>query len=215
MIDYHRIGLRLHNPEFGLLSGREDPWIRNVFDICVYDDGYSSSIKIGTMQVSKLSMSDVNRRGISLLMAFDDYSAETLECYNVVFDEDGNMRKPFWHEYYGQEEYLANDFHFLERIEIGEEHKGHGIVAVATQIYFENFANGNDVAYFKAFPLQHELSCDSKSNPYKRAFKGSLKNNQTKLCKYYERLGFRRIDKTEHFFFVVDDFLSKRAMMGV
>ena len=36
---------------------------------------------------------------------------------------------------------------------------------------------------------------------------------QAKLCRYYERQGFRRIGKTEHFFFVVDDFLSMRAAM--
>lgn len=33
------------------------------------------------------------------------------------------------------------------------------------------------------------------------------------LCRYYESQGFRRIGKTEHFFFVVDDFLSMRAAM--
>ena len=32
-----------------------------------------------------------------------------------------------------------------------------------------------------------------------------------KLCKYYEKIGFRRIGRNNHFFFVVDDFLGKCA----
>ena len=139
-------------------------------------------------------------------MAFDDFSMEVSECYDVLFTKKGNLRKSFWHRNYGLEEYFARDFHFLERIEVNENFKGNGIAGIATRIYLENFANSDDVAYLKAFPLQHESGFDDK--PYNREFKGDLKLSQAKLCQYYEHLGFRRIGKTEHFFFVVDHFLS-------
>lgn len=70
---------------------------------------------------------------------------------------------------------------------------------------------GFSVVYFKGFPLQFDDS--GRSEPLARKFKGSFKTCQAKLCRYYENQGFRRIGKTEHFSFVVDDFLSKRAEM--
>ena len=140
-------------------------------------------------------------------MAFDYYSAETAECYDVLFDDDGNLRKKFWDSCHGQYGNLTTDFHFLERIEIDAKYKGNGHVGVATRIYLENFANKDDVVYFKAFPLQYEAKiCDDKH--YKRSFNGTFKTCQIKLCNYYETLGFRRIKQSPHFFFVVDAFLG-------
>ena len=210
-MEVESVRLELVYNDMGLVSSLEEPWGRYTFRICAYDESHVRH-EAGKMEVSKLSYGEVERRGMSLGMIFDDFSMETSQCYDVVFTKKGDLRKAFWHQYYGLEEYFARDFHFLNRIEIKEEFKGRGIAGIATQIYFEHFANGNDVAYLKAFPLQHESQFYDK--PYSREFSGDFKTDFSKLCKYYERLGFRRIDKTEHFFFVVDDFLSKRAMMG-
>ena len=206
--DYTRI--ELIGPSFGQLVHTDEPWVRHEFKIVVpVDVMRDESVEAGRMTIYKLNYSVMSIWGLSLWTAFDDFSDETARCYDVVFDEKEEIRKPFWHEYYGQEGYLCNDFHFLSRIEIDEEFKGHDLAGIATRIYFENFANGNDVAYLKAFPLQHEATNDDK--PYKRTFKGSEKACFEKLSKYYEKLGFRRIGKTNHFFFVVDDFLRKNG----
>ena len=205
MINDHDIKLVLGRNSFGLLSQEDDPWIRYSFDILLDEEDGSGQI-VGSMQASKLSYGEMSRRGLPLWMAFDDFSMDVSECYDVLFTKKGNLRKSFWHRNYGLEEYFARDFHFLERIEVNENFKGNGIAGIATRIYLENFANSDDVTYLKAFPLQHESRFDDK--PYNREFKGDLKLSQAKLCQYYEHLGFRRIGKTEHFFFVVDHFLS-------
>ena len=205
MINDYDIRLVLGKNGVRLLSQDEDPWIRYSFDILLDEEDGPGQI-VGSMQVSKLNIGEVYRRHIPLWEVFDDYSAETAECYCVVFDKRGKLRKHFRCSEYGQEDYLTNDFHFLNRIEIDESFKGEGLVGIATQIYLENFANGSDVAYMKAFPLQFEAN----AKPYKRQFFGAYKECLAKLCKYYEKLGFRRIGKTEHFFFVVDHFLSQR-----
>ena len=207
MIKDYNIRLVLGRNSFGLLSQEDDPWIRYSFDILLNDEDNPGQI-VGSMQASKLSYGEMSRRGVPLGMAFDDLSMEASACYDVIFTKKGDLRKAFWDPYYGLEEYFARDFHFLERIEISENFKGNGIAGIATQIYLENFANYDDVAYLKAFPLQHE--CQFHDKPYNREFKGDFKVNQARLCRYYERLGFRRIGKTEHFFFVVDHFLSQR-----
>ena len=208
MINDYDIRLLLVRNSFGLLSQDEDPWIRYSFDILLDEEDCHGKI-VGCMQVSKLNIGEVYRRRVPFWEVFDDYSAETSECYCAVFDKNGCLRKPFRCSEYGQENYLTNDFHFLGRIEIDENAKGQGVAGVATQIYFENFANGNDVAYLKAFPLQFESTTKS----YKRQFDGMYEECRTRLCKYYEKLGFRRIGKTEHFFFVVDQFLSQRKCL--
>lgn len=192
---------------FGLLSIEDDPWIRYSFDILLDEEEGPGRI-VGSMQTFKLSYGEMSRRRLPLWMAFDELSMETSECYNVLFTKKGNLRKAFWHQHYGLEEYFTRDFHFLERIEVDENFKGNGIAGIATQIYLENFANSDDVAYLKAFPLQHESRFTDK--PYNREFTGGFKANKAKLCQYYEQLGFRRIGKTEHFFFIVDYYLSQR-----
>ena len=205
MINDYDIKLVLGRNSFGLLSQEDDPWIRYSFDILLDEEDGPGRV-VGSMQASKLSYGEVSRRRLSLRMAFDDLSMEASECYDVLFTKKGNLRKSFWHEEYGWEEYFARDFHLLERIEVNENFKGNGIAGITTRIYLENFADSDDVAYLKAYPLQHERRFGDK--PYNREFKCDLKSSQAKLCQYYEHLGFRRIGKTEHFFFVVDHFLS-------
>lgn len=207
-MDKYDIRLEFKDNVFCSLELSEDPWLRNEFRICA-DDENEVRHEVGSMKVYKLNYSEMSRRGVPLWMAFDDLSMETSQCYDVVFTKKGDLRRAFWHEYYGLEEYFARDFHFLDRIEINEEFKGYGIAGKATQIYLENFANGEDAVYFKAFPLQYEGQFHDK--PYGRKFDGGFKTAQSKLCSYYESQGFRRIGKTEHFFFVVDDFMSKRV----
>lgn len=192
--------------DFGTL-GEDEPWVRSRFQIVAYDLEMEKRLNVGGMRVYKLNYDAMARNKISLCRAFDDLSMESSECYGVLFDKNGDLKKRFWDERYGLEGWFSRDFHFLSRIEIDERYKGCGIAGQATRIYLENFANGDDVAYLKAFPLQHEEVCEKK--PYTRMFSGSLKECQSKLCCYYEKLGFRRIGKTEHFFFVVDDFLSR------
>ena len=206
MISDYSIRLVSGRNSFGLLSIEDDPWIRYSFDVLLDEEDSPGQI-VGSMQASKLSYGEMSRRRLPLWMAFDDFSMEASACYDVLFTKKGKLRKAFWHQYYGLEEYFARDFHFLERIEVNEKFKGNGIAGIATRIYLENFASYDDVAYLKAFPLQHESRFDDK--PYNREFKGDFKASQAKLCKYYERLGFRRIGETEHFFFVVDHYLSQ------
>lgn len=190
---------------FGLVSQGESPWTRYEFAILVGKDGGREQVA-GHLEASKLSLGEVYRQRMPLWMAFDDYSSAAWNCYAAVFTNKGDIRKAFWDSQYDQEDFLLSDFHHLERIEIEEKFKGHGLAGIATQIYLENFASGKDVAYLKAFPLQ----CEARDEPYGRAFGGSEKECQQKLCGYYERLGFRRIGRSPHFFFVVDQFLDRR-----
>lgn len=208
MISEDRVRLVAKNSNFGLLSQSYSSWSEHTFDIVVYGDN-DADIVAGQMCVYKLNVGDVLRQKIPMELAFDSFLQETYDCYNVVFTQKGSLRKPFWDEYYGQMEDLFNDFHLLSRVEIDERFKGNGVAGIATQIYLENFANGSDVAYFKAFPLQYE----GNGKLYKRTFASDFKLCEKKLCAYYQSLGFRRIGKTPHFFFVVDDFLDKRKGM--
>lgn len=209
-MDYEVVNLVIDDGVFWGCSDQSDYWNVYGFSIMTSRDG-EDAVKVGHMKVSKLNVGTVERDQVSLFEAFDQHSIETSECYDEVFDEKGNVRAKFQDERYGLGNWLINDFHFLESISIDERYRGRGLVGKATAIYLENFANSSDVVYFKGIPLQFDAS--GKSEPLSQKFKGSLKTCQSKLCRYYESQGFRRIGKTEHFFFVVDDFLSKRAEM--
>ena len=185
----------------------ESPWTAFNFRIVLLNDLGVGEKELGTMTALKFNCGAVYRWGMSMFEAFDDYSIETAKCYETVFDLKGRIRPKFRDEENEIFDYLNNDFHILSRIEIGEHFKGQGLAGVATRIYLENFANADDVAYLKAFPLQFEAQFADK--PYGRSFEGGEKRSFDKLCKYYQTLGFRRVGKSNHFLFKVDDFLSK------
>ncbi len=204
------VSLVLTNPSFGIRQ--EEAWASFQFRVMLHvGEGWADSdyAEIGKMEALKFNRGVAERSHSSLFSAFDEYMTETLECYDVVFDENGNIRKEFQDPYYGVEDDLFEDFHILFRVELDERYKGHGLVAHVTRIYLENFANANDLVYVKAFPLQFEARREPR--PLARSFAGSFAACRSRLCKYYERIGFRRIGKTNHFFFVADHFLSGRS----
>ena len=185
----------------------ESPWIVFNFRIVLLNDSGTGEKELGTLTALKLNCGVAYRRRMSMFEAFDDFSSETALCYEAVFDLKGRFRTGFGDDENEMFDYLNNDFHILSRIEIDERFKGQGLAGVATRIYLENFANADDVVYLKAFPLQFEAQFADK--PYSRSFKESEKRCFEKLCKYYQKLGFRRVGKSNHFLFKVDDFLSR------
>ena len=206
------VRLELMNPFFGVFV--DETWTSLKFRILLdVEEGWSDSDyeEIGKMEALKFNRGVAEREGLSLFTAFDDFRMETAECYDVVFDKNGNIRKKFQDPYYGVDDYLLEDFHILFSIELDERYKGQGLVGHVTRIYLENFANSNDLVYLKAFPLQFDAA--RKGHPLARKFSGAFATCQSRLCKYYESLGFRRIGKTNHFFFVADHFLSGRGVM--
>ena len=193
------------NPSYSALPHLETQWTEHEFNIVVLtEDG--NEIVAGQMLVHKLNVGAVWRNKQPLFLAFDDYSQEAYECYVKVFDKEGDMRKPFQDESYGQYEFLANDFHLLSWMEIDEAFKGNWLAGIVAQIYFENFANGNDVVYSEVFPLQFSGALEE---PYSRKFDGNFEECEMRLCAYFKKLGFRQINRSSDFFFVVDDFLDK------
>jgi hypothetical protein len=205
MISSYDVSLVATNPSFRPLSSFDSDWIKHEFNVMVRVDD-EKEVVAGQLLVYKLNVGNVIRQNRSLFDAFDCFSQEAYDCYVKVFDDNEEVRKAFQDERCGLYDVLTDDFHLLSMIEIDEAFKGNGLAGIAIQIYLENFANGSDVAYFKAFPLQHGVA---NGESYKRTFRGGLKTCEAKLCEYYQRLGFRRIGKTSDFFFVVDDFLEK------
>ena len=205
MISACDVSLVATNPNFRSISNSDSGWITYNFNIVVCVDG-DKEVVVGQLLAYKLKVSHVMRQKCSLFDAFDCVSQETYDCYMTVFDDNGDVREAFQDERCGQYEFLTNDFHLLSMIEIDEAFKGNSLAGIAIQIYLENFANGSDVAYFKAFPLQFGKE---EERPRSRRFNGDFESCEAKLCAYYQSLGFRRIGKTTDFFFVVDDFLEK------
>jgi hypothetical protein len=205
MMSSYDVSLVATNLSFRPLSKFDSDWIKHEFNILVCKDN-EKEVVAGRLLVYKLNVGNVIRQNCSLFDAFDCFSQEAYDCYVKVFDDKEEVRKAFQDERCGLYDVLTDDFHLLSMIEIDEAFKGNSLAGIAIQIYLENFANGSDVAYFKAFPLQHGVA---NGESYKRTFRGGLKTCEVKLCEYYQRLGFRRIGKTSDFFFVVDDFLDK------
>ena len=207
--DIFDIALELRNPRFVSREAEDVFWDRYSFDIVVEEEarnGATTFRRIGEMEAWKLDMDAVGRERCDLFSAFDAFEADTTACHALLFSAGERLRKPFRYPDDDDGGYLFGDFHYLHLIKIDERYKGHGAAGMATRIYLEHFAREEDWVYFEAHPLQYAMGEEARRMD--RTFPGTLKQCRFKLCRHYERLGFRRIAKTRHFLFKAGRFLS-------
>ena len=210
MSDDFSILLRLTNPCFSR-RGYDFLWEDLNFEIVMIDYGLQEPAEqdVGKLRARKLHVEDAHwRKGFSLLEAFDNDTMDIAQYYDVIFKKNGDLRERFSDERYdiggGM---LPGDFHILETISIDERFKGHDIAREATAVYLESFARGDDAVFFKAFPLQYDAKTEA--GDLHRSFVGSFNACQSRLCKYYERIGFSRVGTTPYFFFAAGTFLDR------
>ena len=203
------LALELRNPRFYSREAEDVFWDRFSFDIVAEGedlDGANAFERIGEMEAWKLDMDAVRRERCDLFSAFDAFEADTAACHALLFTAGEQLRKPFQYPDEDDGGYLFGDFHYLHLIKIDERYKGHGAAGMATRIYLEHFARGEDWVYFEAHPLQ--FAAGEEARRMDRKFQGTLKQCRARLCRHYERLGFRRLGKTRHFLFKAGRFLA-------
>ena len=199
--EFTQVILKLDDPEF--MCGPGHFWTEYQFSVYL-QDGEERQQKIGMMRAHRFNMGRALRSDMPIFQLFDEYSSFAEEAYQYVFDDAGVYYDEIVGDEDGMVDYSAN-FHILERIDLDPKFKGRSLAAEVTRVYLEEFANEIDVVYVKGYPLQFEAGGGTT-----RKFDGTLKQCQTRLCKYYEKMGMKRIGKTEHFAFTAGHFLAQQ-----
>lgn len=173
------------------------------------DENYEPGVTIGQFLATVLDVESAVNERQSILDVFDRTS-ETLGYFEALYEEDGSFQKPVMRLLYGENYGMWEpNALILQRLVICREHRGFGYGLQALQALIEEFRVGVGLIAMKPFPLQFEGSVRARRNrettPYQLdAFSGRFRSARTKLRRYYGRLGFKLVPKTDYMVMSVD-----------
>lgn len=173
------------------------------FDFNIYIDVGGEDKKIGELQVIRLNTDASARSGYSMFETFDSDGCDAASYYDDIFTLEGAIRPELCSETVSED--LWDNLQILHRIEIDKEYRGHGLTEKITKAYLETFGSDADVVFVKAFPLQYDNS-DTPNAKY--GIEGSQEECFERLCRYYQRIGFKRVGTTNKFLFTANEFFN-------
>lgn len=130
----------------------------------------------------------------------DDWEDEdTVYAFDKISDEGVELRKIIC-ENTEKLEYISDEnFYYVSRIEVEKEYRNHGIGNCVFPLILETFERyfkiGLCCIMLKAFPLEYIGKYDENNPTINKEIEGAEK----RLFDFYERIGFRKIDKDESF----------------
>jgi hypothetical protein len=164
--------------EVTIFAEREDP----------PEESDETRVQIGHISATLIRLSDATAAGWDLYTALDAPSHSTSECLELLGDngeysaavQDVLQDEVFWPE----------NILLVERLEIQPEHRGHNAGLYAMRAFIDLLGAGCSVVACKPFPLQFEGKVTDEN---RKEFLAA----QTKLRKYWGRVGFKRVPKTD------------------
>lgn len=100
---------------------------------------------------------------------------------------------------------LPGNILILDRLEIRPQYRGEGLGLAVIRRLIERFSAGTELIALKAYPLQFEYQALSDPNPWKKSmvlatFQSDQQIAVAALQRYYSRLGFAAMPRTEFMF---------------
>lgn len=158
--------------------------------------------EVGTFDIKIVDTLGADVERILFADVFDSYH-ETMDCFKSLYDMDNE-------EFTSEVENLIPDCQFnhniliLNRINIYSQFRGNKLGLVALRAVIERFKLGVGVIALKPFPLQFEggyLHNPKDSENIKLgldSFKLSQEKATEKLKRYYKKLGFMSVPRTDY-----------------
>jgi GNAT superfamily N-acetyltransferase len=169
-------------------------------DVRLFTRDFAPGERIGTFSCCVVdAMASVNER-VSLDCTFD-YSATTLRFWDELFEPDGDFKDKVAKRINAIGVWNPNIL-ILERLLILPRYRGHGYGLAALAGIIEAFRTGVGVVAMQPYPLQFEAPPirEDERAEFERYglgdFKSSLPASRARLRKYYGRLGFRHVPRT-------------------
>lgn len=184
-----------------LLFGDEpDDFIReHSGKVVLFEEAWEDTVQIGTFRAFYINAKGATNESVSIYDVFDTRS-ETFPFYELYDDMEcftEAARKAARTDY----EYEPNLL-ILDRLEILPAYRGNfrGLKALKGLIHW--LQPGAGIVAMKPFPLQFESSArrrppDDPDAMMLEAFKGPFVSARAKLRRYYAKLGFRLVPKTD------------------
>ena len=178
----------------------------NVISLRVGVVGYISSdvqVSLGKVDVFLIKVSNALSKGENLFDLFD-LKQELLDAGSAIFDFCSNDFLPSVTKAFPSEWliYPDGDIMLIHRIGISPLLRGQQLGLSVLAKVIEDFSAGCSLVVTKPFPLQFEMGIEASSEWHNLAlasFSKNKKESSKKLSKYYSKLGFKKLGRSDHF----------------
>lgn len=205
MQDY-RNSLLLHFDDDYRFAAEEEP-SRFLFEtggkLVITDD--DNEIELGAFSAMVVDVQSAIVEHESVFDVFDSHST-SITYFQELYDHgSGDFKPRVLKVAYGDNYYLWNpNLLILDRLIVYPEHRGHGVGLLALRALIQRLRVGVGLIAMKPFPLQYEAKFLDESDADERKrlgledFKLPQPKATAKLKKYYGRLGFKTVPRTEY-----------------
>jgi len=205
MQDY-RTSLLLHFEDDYQFAADDEP-SRFLFEtsgkLVITDDG-DNETELGVFSAMVVDVQSAIVEHESVFDVFDSHST-SITYFQALYDYDSGDFKPQVVTVAYGDDYLWNpNLLILDRLIVYPEHRGHGVGLLALRALIQRLRIGVGLIAMKPYPLQYEAKFLDESDADERKrlglddFKLPQPKATAKLKKYYGRLGFKAVPRTEY-----------------
>ena len=151
----------------------------------------SQEVEIGEVQFFLIQLGLARQAGSTAFETLDSLG-ETAE-YLALLTEHGEWTEDVQKRF----EVYSDDILVLNRITIKPEFRGRGFALLTLRVIIKTFSELCGLIACKPFPLQHEGSKQVQNRIKKPVQDPQFLKDQAHLRRYWQRLGFKRVPKTE------------------
>lgn len=190
-----------------LITPGDEPPHRYVHEyegsVRLLDEHYSLADRIGIFKATVLDIESAVNERESIFDVFD-WSQETIGFFEPLYEEDGSFKDPVARLLYGKYGGMWEpNALLLQRLAIKRQFRGFGYGLQALQALIEELRVGVGIIAMKPFPLQFEGRTRNRDEEELSEycfdqFLGNARTARAKLRRYYARLGFKPVPKTEY-----------------
>jgi GNAT superfamily N-acetyltransferase len=202
-LDYEYCLLRTNKEEIFPKFGEPDQFlIRRDGEILVRTDDDQKEVTIGTFSLMIADIEGAVEANVSAYDVFDTESA-SFRHYEALYD-GYDFKERVVKVAVGDDYVFRPNLLMLERLTIYPEYRGQGLGLTVLRMLIERYRIGMGLVSLKPFPLQFEVNPMSETNDIPRErleldnFKGTSVAATRKLKRYYEKLGFKSVSRTEY-----------------
>ena len=212
--NYH-LALRLNhsdNQEYFYAEHDDSYWIYYNFDIILESFETESEIVVGNLHTRRFLASKASVDNLCPHCAFDMSDSNIQQYLDMLWDYDTHDLSSKFTKALDYE-CVYGDIFLLMSIDIKPPYRGYDLGNAATWIFYRNFCTVHDVIVLLAYPLQFGITDEEKEKCKPEEFNGTQKECTNKLMKYYKKLGFKRIGRSNFMFFNCENIMNKPKIL--
>jgi hypothetical protein len=182
----------------------QDSYYHQYYGKIIGEDKSEKKTGIGEVKLAYFSLFSAASNRLSEFSVLDGISYEYDQYCEALYDQDAEEINQSIEDEFG---FNRGDLLIVEEIVIFPEFRGNSFGLLALRAIMEKFQSSCGYIMLKTIPLQFERNKDKKwlDDMKMSEFPSGERKATAGLAKHYEKLGFKRIGKSDFYLFCTDN----------